>query len=253
MRPSRKQKPVRPYWGSTNPLVPYYVSCYVMGTWVSSLGQKNCGKSSCTLLFQEYEGSYLGCEETVTKNTSTTVSVSKGGHNCTLTVWFFILPLHVQRNHIRLTLASCWSFKGSSEEAVQLDIQLWARQGPEHTHCSATTHYHTCLIFGTAMGTFCLLLWFVRCGSHPVQSLPQSIMPPTHRHYNLCWYYSAWQGPWVTKSTAVCVGLKNCVFLLLLMCPIGSIYGGLRALVWFMVNWKGMWCWVPKKALWNLN
>lgn len=72
-----------------------------------------------------------------------------------------------------------------------------------HTHadCSATTHYRTCLISGTAMGTFCLLLLSLRCGSHPVQSL-HSPPRPTHRHCNLCRRYAAWQRPRVTKSAA---------------------------------------------------
>lgn len=34
------------------------------------------------------------------------------------------------------------------------------------------------LIFGTAAGTFCLLLELLRCGSHPDQSLPHSAHPP---------------------------------------------------------------------------
>lgn len=38
--------------------------------------------------------------------------------------------------------------------------------------------------------------------------------PPTHRHCNLCWYYAAWQRPWVTKSTADSVSLNRWVCVL---------------------------------------
>lgn len=59
---------------------------------------------------------------------------------------------------------------------VIIELRAWQRS--EHSVSVA-------LIFGTDSGTFCLQLWSVRCGSHPVHSLPQSTHSPSHCHYNL--------------------------------------------------------------------
>lgn len=95
----------------------------------------------------------------------------------------------------------------------------------------------------------------------PCPVTPTVHLPPTHRHCNLCWYYTAWQRQWVTKSTADSASLKGWdrVFLLLLRAaqwcelmqrkyPVESIYRGRRAFVCFVIQ-RGLWCCVPKKAL----
>jgi len=71
-------------------------------------------------------------------------------------------------------LSSFRPLEGSSEDAAAAWHSVVSRAG---RGAHALPHYRPRLIFGTTMRTFCLLLWSVRCGSHPVQSVPQPPPP----------------------------------------------------------------------------